>query len=192
MSLYNADALSEDEFAELDNFLLAQEEGEGISVDEVHGFVTAFIVGPGSPGRENWLSQAWGAPVFADDSEKNYMMGIMQRMYAEIEAVLQQGRRFEALIIEEEDESGELLEAYEGWCLGFMRHVAEQQDRWEDLPKKEQELLAPIAKLALLCTEEGEEAGMEEDEYEMCTELLPGAVAGLFAYWHPEAQQNDS
>ena len=191
MSLYNTDALSEDEFAELDNFLLAQEEGEGISVDEVHGFVTAFIVGPESSGQDNWLSQAWGEPVFADGSEKDYMTGIMQRMYAEIETVLQQGLRFEPLIIEEEDESGELLEAYEGWSLGFMRHLAEQHERWDDLPKKEQELLAPIAKLALLGTDEGE-AGMEEDEYEMCTELLPGTVAGLFAYWHPEAQQHDA
>lgn len=185
MSLYATEVLSEDEFAELDTFLLAQEDGEGVSVDEVHGCITAMIIGPDSDGQQEWLPQAWGEPVFADESEKDYMTEIMRRMYAEISEMLEQGRRFEPLVIEEENEDGEVEEAYEGWCFGFMRYVAERQDVWEDLPKKEQELLSPIAKLALLCTEEG--VDMDAEEYELCVELLPGAVAGLYTYWHPEA-----
>jgi uncharacterized protein len=183
MSLYATEVLSEDEFAELDTFLLALEEGEGLSVDEVHGYITAIIASSDSDEQQEWLPQVWGEPVFADESEKDYMTEIMRRMYSEISEMLQQGLRFEPLVIEEENEEGEVEEAYEGWCFGFMRCVAERQDQWGDLPKKEQELLSPIAKLALLCTEEG--VDMDEDEYELCVELLPGAVAGLFSYWHP-------
>lgn len=183
MSLYATDVLSEDEFAELDAFLLSQEEADGLSVDEIHGYITAMVTGPDSGAQGNWLPQVWGEPVFADDSERDYMTDIMQRMHEEISDLLQQGRRFEPLVIEEEDEDGEPEEAYEGWCYGFMHCVAERQDEWGDLPKKEQELLSPIAKLALLCTEEG--VDMDEEEYEFCVELLPGAVAGLFSYWHP-------
>jgi hypothetical protein len=42
-------------------------------------------------------------------------------------------------------------------------------------------LLGPIARLALLHVED--EPEIDEEEYELLVELLPGAVAGLNAYW---------
>ena len=74
-----------------------------------------------------------------------------------------------------------MVEAYEGWCLGFIHAVADHQESWDKLEKSEQELLTPIAKIALLLNEE--EPDMDDEEYAACIELLPGAVAGLYSYW---------
>ena len=175
--------LSEDEFVELDQFLLSDTVGEEcLPIDEAHGYLTALIVGALPSEQSGWMEAIWGKPSFTDEAEKKRMTGYLLRMYGEIAETLGQRRSFEPLIIEEEDEEGELHEAYEGWCFGFMRVVAEHQSHWEDISKNEQELLTPIAKLALLCADE--EQDMDEEEYEACVDLLPGAVAGLYAFWH--------
>jgi yecA family protein len=177
--------LSGDELLALDAFLLSEEvEDERLPIDEVHGYLTALIVSALPVDQATWMEAVWGDLEFADDAEKECMTGYLLRMYGEISETLEQGHSFEPLIIEEEDEEGELLEAYEGWCFGFMRAVADHQSHWEDVPKNEQELLSPIAKLALLCTEEEMDEEMDEEEYEVCIDLLPGAVAGLYAFWH--------
>jgi hypothetical protein len=66
-----------------------------------------------------------------------------------------------------------------------MLAVTGDEERWNNLPENEQSLLAPIAKLALLYADEN--VDMEDDEYEMLTELLPGSVVGLYRYWHQKA-----
>ena len=178
-------SLTADELLALDNFLLAEEaEGERLPIDEAHGYLTALIVGAQPVEQATWMEAIWGEPAFADAAEQQHLTNSLLRMQAEIADTLAKRRSFEPLIIEEEDEEGELLEAYEGWCLGFMRYVAERQSQWEEMPKDEQALLSPIAKLAMLCAEE--EQDMDEEEYEACVDLLPGAVAGLYAYWHPD------
>ncbi len=86
--------------------------------------------------------------------------------------------------VEVEEEDGSVVVAYEGWCFGFMLGVETCQDEWEKLSEDEEGLLAPMAQLALLNSDE--EPSMDEDEYEQWVELLPGAVLGLNAYWHGE------
>ncbi len=174
--------LSDAEFAELDQFLMAGEDEGCMPIDQAHGFITALVVGPEPLGQESWTRAVWGEAVFEDEQQKTHMTDFLLRIHNEIMTTLEDRRPFEPLIIEEEDEEGELLEAYEGWCLGFMHGVSDHHDQWDALPKNEQELLSPIAKLALLCVDE--EMEMDEEEYEMCVELLPGAVMGLYEYWH--------
>lgn len=181
--------LSEEEFTELDRFLLADDEGQRLPIDEAHGFITALIVANVPLEIEAWLSLVWGTPTFASQAEQERMTDFMRRIYSEIETMLKARRVFEPLVIEEEDEEGELLEAYEGWCFGFMHGVANYPQYWEPLPKEAQDLLTPIAKLALLTSEA--ESEMEEEEYAMWVELLPGAVAGLYALWRNETDSSD-
>ena len=63
-----------------------------------------------------------------------------------------------------------------------MQAVVAEQTRWETLPKNEQELLGAIAKLALLYADDAPE--MDDEEYEMLVELIPGAVVGLYSFWN--------
>jgi uncharacterized protein len=173
--------LSEDEYAELDDFLCAGNEGEErLPVDEAHGFITALIVGHTPVAPEAWLESVWGQPVFSDEAERERLTDLLLRMYREISATLRAGRSFEPLAVEIE-EDGATLVAHEGWCFGFMMAVSGDEERWSQLPKHEQALLGPIARLALLHVED--EPEIDEEEYEMLVELLPGAVAGLHTYW---------
>ena len=173
--------LSEDELAALDDFLLSEHNNEMMPVDEVHGYLTALVVSHDRASQSEWLSAIWGEPKFADNNEQANMTNCLLRLRNEIAATLEARHPYEPLVIEEVDDDGEVVEAYEGWCLGFIHAVADHQESWDELAKNEQELLTPIAKIALLLNEE--EPDMDDEEYEACIELLPGAVAGLYSYW---------
>ena len=172
--------LSTDELAELDEFLLADTD-ERLSIDEAHGFLTALVVGHDNRGEEGWLVDVWGDSKFADDTQRQRMTELLLRMRADITAMLTTGQRFEPLILEEEDEDG-LYEVYDGWCFGFMLAVANDDLRWQDLPNDQEDLLEPIASLALLHTDDAEE-DMSEDEYSNWAQLLPGSVMGLYSHF---------
>lgn len=174
--------LNDDELAELDEFLLSDAcDDDALTVDEVHGFLTAVQVGPEALEESQWLASVWGKPNFADHSQQQRMLGLIQRLYSDISQTLQAGRDFEPLAVEVEEE-GEPVVAYEGWCFGFMMGLEACQEQWDKLPKAEENLLAPMAQLALLNSDE--EPEMDEEEYEAWVELLPGAVLGLYSYWH--------
>ena len=174
--------LSDEELAELDEFLLSDACDEDVlTVDEVHGLLTALLVGSQPLAEAEWLPLAWGRPRFADAAQQQRMLAMMQRLYRDIEAALQAGRDFEPLPVEVEEEGTDVV-AFEGWCFGFMLGVETCQAEWDSLPKSEENLLAPMAQLALLNSDE--EPEMDDDEYEQWVELLPGAVMGLYSYWH--------
>jgi uncharacterized protein len=176
--------LSEEALAQLDAFLLSDAcEDDALSIDQAHGFITALVVSPEEM-PANWQEEVWGKPAFADADEEAHMGALLQAMHEDICDSLENRRPFEPLVIEEEEE-GELFEVYEGWCYGFMLAVAEHPESWEGLPKDQQTLLTPMAQLALLANEEPE-IDMDEDEYLSWVELLPGAVAGLYNFWHSD------
>lgn len=178
--------LNDDELAELDSFLLSDAcDDEVLSVDEVHGFLTALQVGPQPMDEAEWLPLAWDKPQFADAAQQQHLTELMRRLNSDIEATLKQGHDFEPLAVEVEEEGEEVI-AFEGWCFGFMLGVETCQTEWDKLPKAEENLLAPMAQLALLNSDD--EPQMDEDEYESWVELLPGAVLGLYSYWHGKGE----
>jgi uncharacterized protein len=179
----DAPTLNDEELAKLDEFLLSDAcDDDVLSVDEVHGFLTALQVGPQTMDEEEWLKLAWGEPRFADSAQQQQLLELMRRLYRDIEATLRAGLDFEPLAVEVEEEDGTEVVAYEGWCFGFMLGVESAQHEWDKLPKAEENLLAPMAQLALLNSDE--EPQMDGEEYEQWVELLPGAVLGLYSYWH--------
>lgn len=173
--------LNENELGELDEFLLSDACEDALSIDEAHGYLTALAVTPNLPADDEWQADIWGQPAFVDESQREHMTSLLMRLFNEVIATLEARRDFEPLVIETEEE-GEILEAYEGWCFGFMHGVEQQQELWDELPQNEQTLVAPMAQLALLYSDE--ETDMDDDEYDDWVELLPGAVMGLYAYWH--------
>lgn len=174
--------LTDDDFQTLDTFLLAEDAGERLGIDEAHGYLTAVSVAHQPMPQQEWLKIILGESTFSDDQEAQKITVLLQRMFADISTTLKAGSLFEPLIIEEEEE-GVILESYEGWCFGFMLAVTNEQAVWDELPENEQDLLAPIAKLAMLHIGEESEEEMDEDEYDTWVDLLPGAVASLYTYW---------
>ncbi len=179
--------LSTEELTILDDFLLARaEESEALMVDEVHGYVTAAVLA-GCPLDDEARTAIWGEQAFSDAEEGQKMNGLLLKMEADISHILDSQAHFEPLVIEEEDEDGELIEAYDGWCYGFMASVSNQPKCWEALPKHERELLSPIATLALIDSDEG--LDIDEEEYQSWVEMLPGSVSGLFDYFQSQAAE---
>lgn len=173
--------LSDDELQVLDAFLMGgAEPGERLLLEEAHGYLTALIASKTTLPEGELLTTVWGAPHFADADEERYLAGLMQRLRQDIETGLATGQRFEPLVIEEE-EDGEIFESYEGWCVGFMLAAADHPERWQHLSSQAEELLQPIAALALVGDEEAPE--LDEEEFALCVELLPGSVAGLYDYF---------
>jgi len=174
--------LSDEEIIELDNYLLSIEETEErLTVDEAHGFISALVVACSTVEEDEWMEAIWGLPAFDSDDQKQHMTELLRRMRNEVLDTLKQGKHFEPLIAEFEEDDEEFV-SYEGWCYGFMLGVSLMHTEWEKLPKNEQELLAPIARISLLTEEEEHE--LDDEELEMLIELLPGSVVGLFNFWH--------
>lgn len=174
--------LTEDDLAALDVFLLSDAcDDNTLSIDEAHGYLTALLVGPETVPEAEWMGEVWGEPRFDTPADEEHLTGLLRRMHDDIADGLAKGLTFEPLIVEEEEE-GELFATYEGWCFGFMLGVERNEREWQPLPKDEQALLAPMAQLALLGSEE--DSDMDEEEYESWVELIPGAVTGLYQYWH--------
>lgn len=176
--------LSENELIELDNFLLSIADDESLSIDEAHGFLTALVVSHHHIQLEEWLEYVWGEPDFESTEQEAYYTQLVKRMYAEITDSLEQGKSFEPLVAEMEEE-GEVYVEYEGWCFGFMMALAQEQEKWDSLPKDQQELLTPIGELALAYVEEGVE--IDDEEYGMLVDLIPGSVVSLYEYWQQTA-----
>lgn len=181
--------LNDDELVELDEFLLSADEGDDdrLTVDEAHGYISSFAVKGGDAfSTDAWIRDVWGQPEFESDEQRERLSGYMVRMRNDILTMLKDGRSFEPLIAELEEEDGELLTSYEGWCFGFMLAVSKAEESWGDLEKNEEDLLVPIAKLAMLYVEE--DSDMDDDEYETMVDLIPGSVIGLYQYWQSKLQ----
>lgn len=174
--------LSDDELTELDNLLLSEED-DRLPIDEAHGFITAQLVCHAATPDAEIIEAICGDATFEDEGDLQRITTLLMKMRDEIAASLQKNEPFEPLVIEEEEEDGETFESYEGWCFGFMLGVTHQSEQWGNISKEQEELLAPIAQLALLHTQEGEEDEIDEEEYALCIELLPGAVNSLYASW---------
>ena len=168
--------LSDEELIELD--VLLQTNEDYLLVDEAHGYITALVIALG----EGLDDDQWLFGILGDSMEavQPKMRELLTRLRDEIIDVLSSGGVFEPLVAEIEDE-GEILESYEGWCFGFMMALSVEEESWAELPQNEQDLLMPIAKLALL--QEDESADMDDEEYGTYVDLIPGSVGGLYQYF---------
>ncbi len=178
-----AEPLDSDELTELDAFLLGGgEASERLMIDEAHGLLTALAVARDERPVTEVVEEIVGTDGFADEFEQRRIEELIGRMRGDIESTLKRRQRFEPLVVEEVSPSGEVEEAYEGWCFGFMLGVTDGGTRWEGLPRHEEELLTPIATLALLHSSD-QPPEMEFDEYMGWVEMIPGSVAGLYSYF---------
>lgn len=176
--------LTDAQLQELDQFLLSNACDERtLLLDEAHGLITASVVAPEPLSDALLLEQIWGEPTFASRDEQHYFSALLLQMRDEVSARLASGAPFEPLVVDEEDEHGVVVEVYEGWCFGFVLGVEQQQQFWQDLAAEQQGLLAPMAQLALLVSDD--EPEMDEEQYDAWVELIAGAVTGLYRYWHP-------
>ncbi|MEO7031028.1 MAG: UPF0149 family protein, partial [Herbaspirillum sp.] len=117
--------LSEQEFDELDEFLLSDRCIEdGMTMDILHGYLTALVIGPEQIPQAEWLPHVWGpsdsdTPSFKSDQERNRIIGLIVRFMNEIATTMEIApKEFEPLFCEQEVDGKPLLDAV-AWAWGF-------------------------------------------------------------------------
>ncbi len=185
--------LSDKEFTELDKFLLSDRcADDGMTMDSLHGYLTALTIGPEVVPLAEWLPNVWGsssrqAPAFKTEKEFERIVGLISRFMNEIAVTLEVApKEFEPLFCEYEAEGRAVLDG-EAWAWGFWEGIQIRADAWEPIWES---TLAPLMRpLYLLGAEEIEEEEMTlVDTPLKCHKLtveIEAAIPEIHRYWLP-------
>ena len=155
--------LSDKEFQELDQFLLSDRCAEdGMTMDILHGYLTALVIGPQEVLMAEWLPLVWGSdpamtPKFKTDKERDRIVSLIARFMNEIAITMEVApKEFEPLYCMHEWEGKQLIDG-EAWAWGFCQGMEMRADQWQVIQESN---LAPLMRsIYLLGAEE-----IEEDE----------------------------
>jgi len=157
---------------ELDGLLLAGDE-TGLSLDEVHGFLSAALCGP----RVLSFSECVCAlvlPGAAGDDESecelpSRIIELLKVLYEDTQRSIEDGSFVPVVACEQigDDEGGVDVDARQ-WCCGFLMCVDQNRTRWKLENSRVLELLTPIVLLA------------DEREFELVAAQLPEVDADSF------------
>lgn len=185
--------LSDKEFKELDQFLLSDRCAEdGMTMDTLHGYLTALAIGPQEVVLTEWLPRVWGAdaehaPKFKNDKECERIVGLIARFMNEIAITFEVApKEYEPLFCEHEWEGRSLLDG-EAWAWGFWEGINLREEAWAPIWSSN---LAPIMRpIYLLGAEEVEENEMElvDDpvkRHKLAVEM-EAAIPEIYKFWLP-------
>ena len=157
--------LSEKEFDDLDQFLLSDRcPDDAMTMDTLHGYLTAIAIGPETIMPAEWLPKVWGAeltaPSWKNPKEEERILNLIMRFMNEVLVTFEVApKEFEPLYVEHEFEGQTLIDA-EGWCWGFWEGMELRPGSWQAIFDSEQAAL--IRPLYLLGADEIEEAELAE------------------------------
>ena len=135
----NDDPLSDEEFDELDEFLLSDRCPEdAMTMDSLHGFLTAIVIGPEQIAMSEWLPLVWGsgaegAPKFLSTAEQERITELILRYMHEIAITFEVApKEYEPLFCEHELNGKQLIDG-EGWAMGFWEGINLRPAAWEPI-----------------------------------------------------------
>ncbi|HEY4318614.1 MAG TPA: UPF0149 family protein [Herbaspirillum sp.] len=185
--------LSDEEFEELDDFLLSDRCAEdSMTMDTLHGYLTALAIGPQEVLMEEWLHAVWGpeakdAPAFKNAKEAERITGLIARFMNEIAITLEVApKEYEPLFCEREWEGKSLLDG-EAWAWGFWEGMGLRRQQWEPIwHSKLADLLRPIYLLGSDELEEEELALVDTPiKTHKLTVEMESAIPHIYQYWLP-------
>jgi uncharacterized protein len=155
--------LSDKEFNELDQFLLSDRcPDDAMTMDSLHGYLTAIAIGPEMIPLEEWLPKVWGeesekGPKFKNDKESARIINLIGRFMNEIMITLEVApKEYEPLFCEHEWEGKTLVDG-EAWAWGFWEGMSLREAAWQ--PIRDSNLAPLLRPIYLLGADE-----IEEDE----------------------------
>jgi len=184
--------LSEKEFDDLDNFLLSDRcADDAMTLDTLHGYLTAIAVGPETIMPAEWLPRVWGEdktpPQWKNPKEEQRIVNLIMRFMNEVLITFEVApKEFEPLYVEHEVD-GETLIDPEGWCWGFWEGIELRADAWN--PVWESEVAPLMRPIYLLGADEIEEEELAEVEdprkaHKLALEIEAN-LPGIYRYWLP-------
>ena len=185
--------LSDKEFKELDQFLLSDHcADDGMTMDSLHGFLTALAIGPEEILMAEWLPKVWGSagkdgPKFKTPKEAERITMLIARFMNEIAITFEVApKEFEPLFCEHEYEGRTLLDG-DAWAWGFWEGMNLRADAWE--PIWESNLADMVNPVYLLGAEEIEEEEMAlvddpAKRHKLAVEM-EAAIPHIHKFWQP-------
>lgn len=185
--------LSDKEFNELDAFLMSDKVGDdGMTMDALHGYLTAITLGPEMIPMTEWLPQVWGLPgaaepTFKNDKEMKNITNLIARFMNEVAITFEVApQEFEPLFCVMEHQGKELIDG-ETWAWGFWEGMQLRADLWE--PAWDSDIAESLRVIYLLGAEEIEDTEVIlVDTPEKCHLLavkLEASIEAIRRYWAP-------
>ena len=188
--------LTDDEFHELDMFLLNEvESDEAMTIDILNGYLHAIAIAPTTVHPKQWLPQVWGLGTFMPPMDSidqlNHVLGLVMRHFNGIIAGLQSEPREISPVWATREYRGKEYDEAEGWAYGFVEGMRLCWDDWKPLldTPEGQAWFRPIALLG------EEEFSADQDDLtktparrSKIAQQIPEAVLAMHAYWLPLRQ----
>ncbi|MES2935182.1 MAG: UPF0149 family protein [Pseudomonadota bacterium] len=185
--------LSDKEFKELDQFLLCDRTPEdAMTMDSLHGYLTAIVIGPDMIQMAEWLPKVWGAesketPKFKNDKEFERIASLIVRFMNEIAITLEVApKEYEPLFCEHEVDDKMLVDG-EGWAWGFWEGMHLREGAWD--PIFESNVAPMMRPIYLLGADEIEEEEMAlVDDPVQCQKLsfeIEANLPEIYRFWLP-------
>ena len=185
--------LSEAEFNTLDKFLLSDRTPEDtMTMDTLHGFLTAIAIGPETIMPAEWLPHVWGedgknAPKWKNAKEEENIVNLIMRFMNEVLVTFEVApKEFEPLFCEAEHNGDTLIDG-EAWTWGFWEGMELRPGSWNPIWESE---LAPLMRpIYLLGADEIEEAELKEVDtpvlgHKLALEIEANLPA-IYKFWVP-------
>jgi uncharacterized protein len=163
-----------------------------MTMDTLHGYLTAIAIGPETIMPAEWLPRVWGqdglqAPKWKNARDEEKIVNLIMRFMNEVLVTFEVApKEFEPLYCEH-DVNGESLIDAEAWCWGFWEGMELRPGSWEPIWQSDvAELMRPIY---LLGADEIEEAELPEVEdpkkaHQLALEIEANLPA-IHRYWLP-------
>ncbi len=186
--------LDEIELDELNAYLIAHPASEGLSLDGVHGLLSAVVAGPEPIPANEWLPHIVDQENGFDDADQaNRVLSLIVRLYNSVIQELE-ALTFEPIFGEFEEEDGSSVLAAIGWCEGFSIGIDLRSGVWESRMSTDPRLMDLLDPIIRISADEGlfesdtaeQLAPLEDEDREQLLHAIAGAVADVQQYWREQ------
>lgn len=180
--------LDDDQLDRLDDFLASERVSEdALDLIGTHGFLVALAVSPREVPPAAWVAELFqGEPTFADDAERESILGLLERLRHNAISALEQGLLPELPFELTLEDTSPQETPIGDWCAGFMEGVFLDEPGWfEEDEEAAATLLLPFMALSGLFDDEPDMAEFTNDtaRLEGLVGQLPELVLDLYLHY---------
>lgn len=180
--------LDDDELDRLDDFLDSERvDADALDLIGAHGFLVALAIAPRDVPATTWVGELFhGEPDFADATQRDEILGLLERLKGNAIEALEHGHLPELPFELELGDIAPEETPIGDWCAGFMEGVFLDESAWfEGDEEGAATLLLPFMALSGLFDDEPDMAELSDDPIraERLVRQLPELVLDLYLHY---------